>query len=219
MNSKCEVDDHQEVMPVDAAGQRGDQFMKDETFRRLSKSEKRVLKAKRLLDSRKRKYSESRKRKKLSNLLSQSEEESNEVVIESRTNPPEDLLRKEAIAKRLGEAKSSGLKICIDLSFEEFHSDRELTSLARQLSSSYGYLKRVQNPVALHLCNLNETGKLYPKLLNQGMTSWLVEKSPCSVFDLFPSSELVMLSPDAEVALDHFEKDKVMNCPLLISQS
>jgi hypothetical protein len=143
-------------------------------FTRLSKSEKRQLKHQKLKELRKIKSQKARERKKVRLAEERSIEVCQEATrcgdladadtavplntdgskIQTSVRVPRalELLRRQ---QQLRNALIHGLNVCIDLSYENIHSDRELSSLARQLANSYGYLKKLENcPIHLHLCGL-----------------------------------------------------------------
>jgi Trm5-related predicted tRNA methylase len=165
---------------------------------RLSRSEKKALKAGKLLEKRKTKYKEYKIRKKA---RIQSQIESGEAVV---------IHNKKALAHdHLRNALISGINVCVDVSYDDIHSEKELFSLSRQLALAYGFLKKAPTPIHLHLCGLKETNTLFEKLQSQGFDSWIIDKHSERPWEMFPVSSLIMLSPDAEEAIETFEADKV----------
>jgi Trm5-related predicted tRNA methylase len=143
-------------------------------FTRLSKAEKRQLKHQKLKELRKIKSQKARERKKVRLAEERSVEvcqdathcedstdadtavplntDGSKIQTSARAARALELLRRQ---QQLRNALIHGLNVCIDLSYENIHSDRELSSLARQLANSYGYLKKLENcPIHLHLCGL-----------------------------------------------------------------
>lgn len=77
----------------------------------------------------------------------------------------------------------SSSHICIDLSFYQSNSERELRSLAAQIRLSYGELKKNEAPLALHLSsfypqhdqdNQPNNDVLYKILISQGIENWKI---------------------------------------------
>ena len=170
-----------------------------EGFVRMSKAEKKLLKAQRMKEKRKAQLQEYKKRKK-----AKVKESTNEDDILVASGPSKD----EQI-ERLKAAIRNGLNICVDLSYEDIHVDRELSSLSRQLSIAYGFLKRFPNPIHLHLCGLVVESVLYSKMQQQGFESWIIDRHTQLPWEIFPINRLVMLSPDATEVLETVESDKV----------
>lgn len=111
--------------------------------------------------------------------------------------------------ERLIDALSSGLNVCIDLSFDSKHSDKEKKSMYKQISLTYGILKRVDIPVHLHLTSLKPSSDTENGLRLQGMSSWHVTCTERAPWEVFPNDKIIILSPDAEEVLEDFSHDMI----------
>merc|ERR1719174_3307450 len=83
----------------------------------------------------------------------------------------------------------------------------ELTSLAKQLSLSYTVIRDLRSPIQLHITSLHPDNPGLYALEKIGFHKWLVHTHTESVWELFESEHLVILSPDAEMDLDDVRKD------------
>lgn len=111
---------------------------------------------------------------------------------------------------RLSQAQETGLKVCIDLSFESLHSSVDLRSLMKQINLSYSLNKKAQAPVDLHLTSLTEGTRFYQDFQKMGAIHWsyisVHSKKP---WEVFPKEKIVLLSPDASEVLQELSHDKV----------
>ena len=110
---------------------------------------------------------------------------------------------------RLEEYKQTGCKIVIDLSFSNVMVDKEIRSLAYQLSFCINAIKKSEFPVHLNLCSYKDKIKAECELLS-------FKKCNISVFedaieDVFHGDiqRVVYLSPDADDVLDSFTPDDI----------
>lgn len=170
--------------------------------KRKTRAEKREIKFKRLLERRKEKAKEYKIRKRARIEIQQQNCPENETVLVQRPS-------KQEMNDKLRNALLHGVNVCVDTSFEDLHSDRELSSLAKQLALTYGFLKKTLNPIHLHICGLKPASALYEKLQRQGFESWICDRHESLPWDLFPIDSLIMLSPDADEVVESFELDKV----------
>ena len=83
------------------------------------------------------------------------------------------------------------INVCISLSFDSEHSDRERRSLLKQLCSSYNMVRNCErDPPRLYLsglqCTSNQerSGVLRDSLLAQGIGYWNVKLLPQSIWDI-----------------------------------
>ena len=116
-------------------------------------------------------------------------------------------LEKERISKFLLSSITDGLRVCIDLSLDNEHSDRERRSLCRQLTNVYMNLKKQTYPISLHFSYLN--GKVLEMMKFQGIQNWVVNRYEESAWDIFPHQDMIFLSPDATDVLTTFDMSKV----------
>lgn len=127
-----------------------------------------------------------------------------------------------AITKeRLAEARSTGVKLCVDLSMTDCMSDKEISRLAGQLRRLYGSNKKATRPFHLFLTDLREDSRLYRECvrMNDGFLSYTMEITEESCLDLFPSQSVVYLTPDAQEALETVDADKVYILGGLVDES
>lgn len=177
----------------------------EKPFVRLPKAQKKLLKAEKLkarMKFQSKEYLKRRKERRLEALAANPE--LNDQVKAARA-----LI--EGSSERLTNALTNGLKVCVDLSFEEIQDDRELSSLAKQLAVAYGFLKKQQKPAHLHVCGLVPSSSIYSKLQQQGFESWIISRHSELPWDIYPKSNIVIMSPDASEPLETVESDKVTN--------
>ncbi|XP_056156558.1 tRNA methyltransferase 10 homolog B [Lampris incognitus] len=127
-----------------------------------------------------------------------------------------------AITKeRLAEAQSTGPKLCVDLSMTDCMSNKEISRLAGQLRRLYGSNKKANRPFHLFLTDLREDSRLYKECLrmNDGFVNYVMDITEKSWLDLFPSEDIVYLTPDAEEALERVDVDKVYILGGLVDES
>lgn len=176
----------------------------EKPFVRLPKAQKKLLKAEKLkarMKFQSKEYLKRRKERRLEALAANPE-------LNNQVKATKALI--EGSFERLSNALTNGLKVCVDLSFEEIQDDRELSSLAKQLAVAYGFLKKQQKPVHLHVCGLVPSSSIYSKLQQQGFESWIISRHSELPWDIYPKSKIVIMSPDASEPLETVESDKVL---------
>jgi len=112
---------------------------------------------------------------------------------------------------RLKISEVNGLKVCIDLQFEELMNEKELNHLANQIKRVYSSNKASENPFHLHFINFKKEGKIYKLCCdkNTGFENYVVTFEERGAPDLFTSSEVVYLTPDSENVLESLDTSKV----------
>ena len=100
-------------------------------------------------------------------------------------------------------------RVVINCSFGEFMGDRENRSLAQQVKLVYTLLKRMRANFQLHLTSLDAQNPASAHLANSGLSGWKVQVHDESAWELFPSEDLVILSPDATECLETIDEDKI----------
>ena len=107
---------------------------------------------------------------------------------------------KVAQTARIDAALSGGLRVVLDLSYGDKMSDKEQTSLARQLARCWGVNRKAPAPVSLHLASLASCppGCLPHNKSSNDIDHWKVHKISGDVADAFPHEQLIFLSPDAD---------------------
>ncbi|XP_016415476.1 tRNA methyltransferase 10 homolog B [Sinocyclocheilus rhinocerous] len=116
-----------------------------------------------------------------------------------------------AITKeRLEEARGAGLRLCVDLSTTDCLSSKEICRLACQIRRLYGCNKKALQPFRVFLTELKEDSLLYKECvrMNDGFLNYLIDVTEESWFHLFPSEDVIYLTPDASEALEYVEEDK-----------
>jgi Trm5-related predicted tRNA methylase len=117
--------------------------------------------------------------------------------------------------ERLKAAMLNGINLCIDLSWDVEHSVRERQSLYKQLSLTYGCLKRAAKPMHLHITSVLPGSETENGLIVQGVQQWFASMHEESPWQLFDPSSIIVLSPDSEHVLESVDNDKVWR-PLML---
>ncbi|CAM9953787.1 unnamed protein product, partial [Hapterophycus canaliculatus] len=99
------------------------------------------------------------------------------------------------------------LQLVIDLNWAEGASGKELSSLAKQLCYVYNRARANSMPPRLTLTSYRS--RAAEILKSAGAESWVVDRNPLGVFDVFEPADVVYLSPDAEEALDEVVETNV----------
>ncbi|KAM6949111.1 tRNA methyltransferase 10 homolog B isoform 2-T2 [Aplochiton taeniatus] len=127
-----------------------------------------------------------------------------------------------AITKeRLAEAKSTGPKLCVDLSMTDCMSDKEVSRLAGQIRRLYGSNRKASRPFHLLLTDLEMDSRLYKECVrkNDGFVHYQMDVTEKSCLELFPRDNIIYLTPDAEEALESVETDMVYVLGGLVDES
>jgi len=126
--------------------------------------------------------------------------------------PPKDQLRREQL-ERLEAAMVPGAaaRVVVDLQFNHLMTTKELRHLANQLKRVYSSNKASLTPLHLHFVNLERDGGLYQLCCdqNEGFEKYIVTMEEQGLVELFPTSEVIYLSPDAEEVVESVEASKV----------
>lgn len=125
------------------------------------------------------------------------------------------------IKERLLEAKHSGPRLCIDLSMTNHMSKKELSRLAGQIRRLYGSNKKADRPFWIYLTGFTTDSPLYEECLrmNDGFSSYLLDRTEEDCFSLFPLETLVYLTPDSDHALENVDLNKVYILGGLVDES
>lgn len=112
-------------------------------------------------------------------------------------------LEKEAIQKRLLEARGTTPRVCIDLGLTDLMSDKELNKLSSQLRRLYGSNRHSSKPLHLYFTNFAPSCRLYRMCVmkNEGFRNYMVEMTSENHAELFSRDSIVYLSPDAPESL------------------
>jgi tRNA (guanine9-N1)-methyltransferase len=200
MNEKTGLSANIELAPdIGFIVNRGPKLSKEE--KKILKLEKKRARYQRVKEERKVKSKQYRERQKLKFLDMNEEEIKLHLQQKKRVKIDGN--------EKLKESLKTGLKLCVDLSFDEIHSERERRSLCKQLQVGYGHLRKSKALVHLHLTSLVDSSLLHVMMKQMGLNSWIVSKSKESVINTFPKESIVFLSPDAKEALTDIDESKV----------
>ncbi|XP_057199504.1 tRNA methyltransferase 10 homolog B isoform X3 [Triplophysa rosa] len=127
-----------------------------------------------------------------------------------------------AITKeRLEDARGAGLVLCVDFSMTDHMSHKEMSHLAGQIRRLYGSNKKALRPFHIFLTELKEDSLLYKECvrMNDGFLNYLMDVTDESWFHLFPTEDVIYLTPDANEALERVDEDKVYILGGLVDES
>jgi len=130
---------------------------------------------------------------------------------ENRLSGDGHLKREKKWLKRIKPAESS-FKVCIDCSFEDFMSTKEIGSLSNQIRYCYAANKKSYHPVYLSVSSLS--GKTYENLKRvEGFPdNWRSRGFECSeksLTEVHAKDDLVYLSSDSDDTLLQLDNSKV----------
>lgn len=166
---------------------------------RLSKQEKKRIK----YELRKEKRKEKKTNAKIK-LMEKLQNVSHEDKLKYSMNRKMEKQRRDENALR---AMNSGVTVCIDLSFNHLNSPREQRSLVKQCTLSYAAIRNAVSGVSLHISSLE--GDIGEALQAQGVSQWHIHRHNSSAFNVFKKSDIILLSPDAESAIQDLDMSKV----------
>ncbi|XP_060730949.1 tRNA methyltransferase 10 homolog B isoform X2 [Tachysurus vachellii] len=123
--------------------------------------------------------------------------------------------------ERLEEARAAGPRLCVDLSMSDCMSHKEISRLAGQIRRLYGSNKKATQPFHVFLTDMKEDSLLYKECIrmNEGFLNYLIDVTEESWIDLFPSEDIIYLTPDASEALEEVNGDKVFILGGLVDES
>jgi tRNA (guanine9-N1)-methyltransferase len=186
------------------------------TRKRLNKKEKKLQKYKKLLENYKLKKEENKKLKKVTKEteeeIKQEEEPSkpkSNILYDVFYNKRElKKLMNERLAK-VYEDNTNALKVCIDCSFSNRMSDKEMSRLAQQIGRCYASNKLLKTPIHLTLCNLDKESKFYAELVrvNDGFVNYKLLTTDKPLEQLYSNQleSLCYLSPDSKTYLENLD--------------
>ena len=182
----------------------------------LKKTAKLERRRKLRLEKRKFKKNQANKRK----IQIESEENDSKEHVSKRVKKYE---VREKLQKAQLNKDQAHLRICIDLQFESYMSEKELVHLARQLSRIYGSNKTLDNSAQVFLTNIQEESKSFKVCCdkNDGFANYIWNRTEQSLLEKFANerSDLVYLTPDSPNLLSKVSKDKVYVIGGLIDDS
>lgn len=115
-------------------------------------------------------------------------------------------------------AKENGLNIVIDLVFDKYMSQKEINSLAKQIKLSYGMIRRMDNPFALHLVHFKDGDRIADALEKIQVRKWPIQLHKESLCDVF-TTDVIYFSPDATTVLQDIDPSKVYVVGGLVDRS
>ncbi|ETW01289.1 hypothetical protein, variant [Aphanomyces invadans] len=111
--------------------------------------------------------------------------------------------------RRLAEAPEKGQRIAIDCGYDGIMSNKEVSSLSKQIKFCYGTIKRMDNPFALTVTDCSEGSRIASALKRFSADKWSIKLEPSNVSSLYPQSDLVFLTPDSSTTLTSLDFSKV----------
>ena len=99
-------------------------------------------------------------------------------------------------------------RIAIDMSFDEYMSDRDLAKTIKQIHWCYSSNRKETNPAQFYVTSF--TGKCVEAMeKSQGYQNWDLNFKEENYVDLFPRENLVYLSSDSENVIQELDTSKV----------
>ncbi|XP_001638445.3 tRNA methyltransferase 10 homolog B isoform X2 [Nematostella vectensis] len=119
--------------------------------------------------------------------------------------------RKEEQKQRVVDAMANGLRVALDLSLVHKMSKKEIGKVAGQVRRVYGSNMKSSRPVHLHFTGLVKSEAIYQECVrqNQGFEQYMVEKTECSLSDVFAADETIYLTPDSPNVLESLDSRMV----------
>lgn len=178
-------------------------------FSRIPKHIKKEMRKRKVIELRHQKYDRYNERKKQKRQQELAEEN---AAIACGDLPPRPFVpgpsKKEILCKKMEEAMAHGQNICIDLAYDVTnHNERERSSLVKQLILCYSYLKTSPASVHMHLASIDNGSPLYDRLHNMGHENWFASRHTRSSWEVFDTSKIVFLSPDATDVITDIDPD------------
>lgn len=167
------------------------------------KQRKRLMKHQMFLEKRKIKRQEKRERKK---------EEKRKLREERKADGSEALINVAgAFPKRfksMASKEASSLRIAIDLSFDDFMSDRDMMKLLKQVQRTYSVNRRAEHPVQLYLTSFGDKVKRKLNEIKCNYEQWDIHIKPEPYSEVFPKEDVIYLTSDSPNVLSEVEESK-----------
>ncbi|KAF0712399.1 hypothetical protein AaE_012035, partial [Aphanomyces astaci] len=112
-------------------------------------------------------------------------------------------------AQRLAVASETGQRVAIDCGYDGIMSDKEVSSLSKQIKFCYGTIRRMDDPFALTVTDCTDGSRIASALQRFSADKWSIQLQPASVSSLFPATDLVFLTPDSPNLLSTLDRSKV----------
>ncbi|RHZ01639.1 hypothetical protein DYB31_014116 [Aphanomyces astaci] len=104
-------------------------------------------------------------------------------------------------AQRLAVASETGQRVAIDCGYDGIMSDKEVSSLSKQIKFCYGTIRRMDDPFALTVTDCTDGSRIASALQRFSADKWSIQ--------LQPASDLVFLTPDSPNLLSTLDRSKV----------
>lgn len=164
----------------------------------MKKHEKRLVfrERKRLRRPEERKNQREKQRAHRKDLLENMTLEERRKFIQIEYNKPE------RIKAHLNDALTSPLQIYINCRFDDIMNEKELGSLAKQISCSYHFMRTSEVPVQFHFLFSSKDCELFSYCKNYDIDNWKVHcHFDDDYWEVLPSENCIVLSPDADEEL------------------
>nr|CAG4641187.1 EOG090X0D3U [Eulimnadia texana] len=103
---------------------------------------------------------------------------------------------------------SCKVSVVIDLSFDDYMSEKDLAKCIKQVHRSYSINRRATNPVQFHITSLN--GRSLQEIKkNQGYINWDVNREEKHYSEIFDPSRIVYLTSESDNIIQDLSDDKV----------
>eukprot|EP00922_Rhytidocystis_sp_ex-Travisia-forbesii_P032586 GHVS01048408.1.p1 GENE.GHVS01048408.1~~GHVS01048408.1.p1 ORF type:complete len:368 (-),score=61.43 GHVS01048408.1:243-1346(-) len=190
---------------------------------RMSRSERKLsrreqfrihTKEKRPQERRKRRWAEQAKRREM--LADMADDERRRYILREREEEEKTV---QDTQRHLTEAYETGLPVCINCGFDDQMNDKELRSLAKQIFYSYHAMKSHRIPLQIHLTSFSKSSPLYSRCTRYAFDTWKIHQSDRAYWEVFPSDQLIVLTPDAEEELEDIDKTKTYVIGGLVDRS
>jgi len=99
--------------------------------------------------------------------------------------------------------------VVVNCSFSDTMDAKELRSLAKQVQMSYVGLRDAKSQIQLRVTSLTSENPATPALERQGFRKWKLHTHEEPVWEVFDTSKLIFLTPDAEEDLQEVDEEKV----------
>ncbi|XP_038259436.1 tRNA methyltransferase 10 homolog B isoform X7 [Dermochelys coriacea] len=128
---------------------------------------------------------------------------------------------KEIAKERLLAAKEAAPWLCVDLSLTSHMTKKEISRLAAQIRRLYGSNKKAGKPFWICLTGFVAGSPISEECfrMNDGFSNYLMDTTPESYLDLFPSETIIYLTPDSENALQDIDPHRVYVLGGLVDES
>ena len=130
-----------------------------------------------------------------------------EKLKRKKANNPESCPKRRK-GNKLCDSKNK-VRIAVDCSFDDLMSEKDIIKLSKQIQRCYSINRHMDNPLQLHLTNLQ--GKTLDRLDNflDGYKNWDMHLKSESLIELFQPSEVVYLCAESENLLSTFDESKI----------